>query len=332
MSFEKTIRTMAEILDNKVVLVTGSGRGVGRAHALELAANGARVVVNDVGADMSGAGRDTSPADAVAQKIIDAGGSAVASYDDISTWSGARAAVYRGVEFFGTLNGVVNNAGNQRRGALADLSEDDFDAIVRVHLKGTFGCTVHALHYWRERAQAGERVNASVIQTFSDSVLVSLPNYAVYEAAKAGIAQLTTTGSREASAFGVRINAYGPRALTRMTPGADRIDRSVSHPMDEKNSSPLVVWLLSDQSAHVTGQIFQTMGGGIARCTPWSTGTMVWPSGGRYRFDPDEVGAVLNAEIFGCRYPDLKLQEPPGFSAELRSASACIQRAAAPTS
>jgi NAD(P)-dependent dehydrogenase (short-subunit alcohol dehydrogenase family) len=314
------------MLDNKVVLVTGAGRGVGRAHALELAANGARVVVNDIGADMGGGGQDSGLADAVVAEIIAAGGAAVASYDDISTWPGSEAAVQRGIDAFGSLDGVVNNAGNQRRGALADLAEEDFDAIVRVHLKGTFGCTVHALRYWRARFDAGESIRASVVQTFSDSVLVSLPNYAVYEAAKAGIAQLTTTGSREASAYGVRINAYGPRALTRMTPGADQIDRSVPHPMDEKNSSPLIIWLLSEQSAHVSGQIFQTMGGGIAVCKPWAPGTMVWPSDGRYRFEPTEVGAVIDSEIFGCRYPNLKLAEPPGFSAELRGASAAVQK------
>jgi NAD(P)-dependent dehydrogenase (short-subunit alcohol dehydrogenase family) len=323
---ETTARPKPPMLQDKVILVTGAGRGVGRAHALELASNGARVVVNDIGADMSGEGVDNSLAELVVKEIEAAGGSAVASHDDISTWTGAQAAVQRGVTAFGRLEGMVNNAGNQRRGPLADLREEDFDAIVRVHLKGTFGCTVHALHHWRDRAAAGEDVRASIVQTFSDAVLVSLPNYAVYEAAKAGIAQLTTTASREAASYGVRVNAYGPRALTRMTPGADQIDRSRPHPMDERNSSPLIVWLLSEQSAHVTGQIFQTVGGGIGLCTPWRTGAMVWPEEGNFRFEPDEIGAVLNAQIFHSRYPNLKLPEPPGFSAELRNASAAIQQ------
>lgn len=308
------------LLEGKSLLLTGAGRGVGRAHAIELAKLGAKIVVNDIGTSLRGDDTDAAnPADNVVAEIAAFGGEAIANYDDVCSWKGALGAVRMGIDAFGKLDGLVNNAGILRKVALADLVEDDFDAIVRVHLKGSFACTVHALNYWRERFTAGDDPRASIVNTFSEAVLVSLPNYSVYGAAKAGVVQLTTVGSREASAYGVRLNAYGPRALTRMTPGADQMDRSVPHPMDPENSSPLVSWLLSDQSAHVTGQVFQTVGGGVARCEGWAAGEMVWPENGRFRFEPEEVGAALNSRVFGCRYPDKVLQEPPGFSAVLAS-------------
>jgi NAD(P)-dependent dehydrogenase (short-subunit alcohol dehydrogenase family) len=305
------------LLENKVILVTGAGRGIGRAHALALAEQGARVVVNDIGTDVRGDGFDPSLAALVVSEIEATGGTALASDHDISTWDGAAGAVHAGVEAFGRIDGLLNNAGIVRKASLVDLTEADFDAIVAVHLKGAFACTVHALAHWRSCDDQGLRTRASVVNTFSEVVLVGLPGYSIYGAAKAGVLQLTTVASREASAFGVRVNAYGPRALTRMMPGVEEISRDEPHPMDAMNSSPLVLWLLSEASAHVTGQVFQTVGGGIARCQPWSAGEMVWPSDGRLRFEPDEVGPILDSEMFHCRYPDRPMQEPPGFSAEL---------------
>lgn len=308
------------MVEGKVVLVTGGGGGIGRAHALELARHGGSVVVNDLGADVHGVGSDTSAAQAVVDQIRSEGGQAIANAEDIATWDGAERAIHAGIEAFGRLDGLVNNAGNLRKSDLADLCEEDFDAIVRVHLKGAFACAAHACRYWREQHANGNRTNASVVNTISDALLVSLPGYAIYGAVKAGAAHLTTAGSREAAAYGVRINAYGPRALTRMSgvayarPG-EAIE-GAAHPKDPANSSPLVVWLISDQSAHVTGQVFQTIGGGIARCAPWTPEEMIWPPKGEVRFSPDQIGPALNAHVFRSRYPDRALLEPPGWDAQ----------------
>ncbi|MDB5970026.1 MAG: short-chain dehydrogenase [Hydrocarboniphaga sp.] len=308
-----------KLLEGKVILVTGAGRGLGRAHALLFAQQGASLVINDLGTDMSGAGRSSELAESVVGEIRAIGGAAVANTDDISSWKGAEAAVRAGIDQFGKLDGLVNNAGNLRKVELADLTEDDFDAITRVHLKGTFAITHHACHYWRERFLRGDNPKASVINTISDALLVSLPNYTIYGAAKAGIAHLTTCGSREALAYGVRINAYGPRALTRMAgpafAQAESSSADAMHPMDAGNSSPLLAWLLSDQSQHVSGQVFNTVGGGIGLCTPWRAGELHWPPEGHVRFEPEAVGPMINADMFGCRFPDLKLGEPPGMAA-----------------
>lgn len=309
-----------QMLEGKVILVTGAGRGVGRAHALTFARLGARIVVNDLGTDVRGEGASRALADETVQEIRALGTEAVANHDDISDWQGARRAIHTGIDTFGKLDGLVNNAGTLRKQELADLTEEDFDSLVRVHLKGSFACTKHACHYWRERYRAGDDPKAAVVNTISDALLVSLPNYAIYGAVKAGIAHLTTTGSREALSYGVRINAYGPRALTRMSPassvGADPIEGGTpNHPKDPGNSSPLVAWLLCDESSHVSGQVFQTIGGGIARCSPWTPGSVIWPPNGAVRFEPEAVGATLNGTIFGCRFPDLALPEPPGRSA-----------------
>jgi NAD(P)-dependent dehydrogenase (short-subunit alcohol dehydrogenase family) len=305
------------MLQDKVILVTGAGRGVGRAHALLLAKLGARLVINDLGTDVRGEGSSTSPADVVVAEIRSAGGQAIANQDDISDWRGAERAVRAGIETFGKLDGLVNNAGILRKSDLADLTEDDFDSHVRVHLKGSFACTKHALYYWRERFNRGEQPNASVVNTISDSLIVSIPSYTIYGAVKGGIAHLTTCGSREALNYGVRINAYGPRALTRMTTNVPYADSGTEkgakiHRKDPGNSSPLVAWLLSDQSNYVSGQVFQTIGGGIAKCAPWTPGRVLWPPDGAARFAPEEIGAALAAAVFGSRFPDLVPPEPPG--------------------
>lgn len=307
------------ILDGKVVLVTGAGRGVGRGHALTLAAHGARVVVNDIGADLRGTGGDDGPAHQVARLISDAGGEAVATTADISAWQGARAAVHRGIDAFGRLDGVVNNAGIARPADVADLTEDDFDALSRVHLKGTFGCTAHACAHWRERHRAGERVAAAVVNTTSDSAFFATPTDSAYAAMKAGAAQLTMCASREAVRYGVRINAVAPRAYTRMAryliPGFDireSEEYDTESPQDPSNCSPLVAWLLSDAAAHVSGQLFRTLGGGFARVHPWQMDPIIWPSDGSSHFPVEEIGPTLNAQVFGCAFPDLRIDFAPG--------------------
>ena len=202
------------LLEGKVILVTGAGRGVGRAHAITLAREGARVVVNDIGAEMAGQGNDRALANRVVDEIHALGAQAVADYSDISGWDGAKSAIQTALDAYGRLDGLLNNAGNQRRQQLTDLTEEDFDSLMAVHLKGSFACSVHACRYWRERFQRGDPPRAAVLNTFSDAVLVALPNYIAYGAAKSAILHLTTAGSREAAHYGVRINAYGPRALS----------------------------------------------------------------------------------------------------------------------
>jgi NAD(P)-dependent dehydrogenase (short-subunit alcohol dehydrogenase family) len=305
-------------LEGKVVLVTGSGRGVGRGHAIALARHGARVIVNDLGSDLSGAGRDGAPADEVVAVIKDRGGEAIASYHDISTWDGAQLAVNAGIDHFGRLDGLVNNAGIARPAALTELTEADFDALARVHLKGTFACTAHAFRYWRDRTQAGERVRASVVQTTSDSAFFGLPNDSAYAAMKAGIAQLALCASREGTEFGVRVNAIAPRAYTRMArvpvPGVDMKEADAYEdeaPFNPSNSSPLVAWLLSEESNHVTGQLFRTLGGGVALVHPWRAEALIFPKGGNH-FDLDEITRVLNAGVFGSRFPDHEVDFAPG--------------------
>jgi NAD(P)-dependent dehydrogenase (short-subunit alcohol dehydrogenase family) len=308
-----------KLLEGKTVLVTGAGRGIGRAHALEIARHGARLVVNDIGSSMAGTGADPSVAEQVVAQIETEGGTAIPNHDDISSWAGARRAVRCGIDAFGSLDGLLNNAGILRAADLADLTEDDFDALVAVHLKGSFACTVHALAHWRDLHRAGQPPRASVVNTFSEALMISLPRYGAYSAVKAGIVALTTVGSREAEAYGVRLNAYGPRGLTRMAvseirdTGGTTPDPDTPHPKNPGNSSPLVIWLLSDESAHVTGQLFQTVGGGIAHCEPWVTGPMLWPPDGRFRFNASEVGPLLNSEIFRTRVRDAHLADPPGW-------------------
>lgn len=309
------------MLEGKTVLITGAGRGIGRAHALEAARQGAGVVVNDLGSSITGTGSDTSVAETVVATIVAEGGTAIANHDDISNWEGARRAVYAGIDAFGSLDGLVNNAGILRTADLADLVDDDFDALVGVHLKGSFACCVHALSYWRDEHRAGRTLRASVVNTFSEAVLISFARHSAYSAVKAGVIQLTTVGSREAEAYGVRLNAYGPRGLTRMSEasyaGVTAHESNAPHPKNPGNSSPLVVWLLSNQSEHVTGQVFQTVGGGIARCEPWTPGPMQWPPEGEFRFAVDQVGPRLNSAVFGSRIRDAQLADPPGWSVEL---------------
>lgn len=310
---------MMGILDGKVVLVTGSGRGVGRGHALTLAEQGASVVVNDIGASVRGEGKSDGPAQEVVDLIKSGGGTAVATTADISRWDGARDAVRAGIDHFGRLDGVVNNAGITRPADIADLTEDDFDSLTRVHLKGSFAATAHACAYWRDLARSGESVRAAVVNTTSDSAFFATPSDSAYAAMKAGVAQLTMCGSREAAAYGVRMNAVAPRAYTRMAryliPGyeireADEYDEESPH--DPSNCSPLVAWLLSDLAAHVTGQLFRTLGGGFARVHPWRMDPIIWPQDGGSHFPIEQVGPTLNAEVFGCAFPELRIDFAPG--------------------
>jgi NAD(P)-dependent dehydrogenase (short-subunit alcohol dehydrogenase family) len=301
------------ILDGKVAIVTGAGHGVGRGEALELAAEGAKVVVNDLGGSVSGDGADKRAAEEVADLIRSRDGEAVANYDDVADWNGAKNLVQQAVDHFGQLDVLVNNAGILRDKMLFSMAEEDFDSVVRVHLKGTFACTHHAANHWREQSKAGSQPRAAIVNTVSSAGLQGNVGQANYGAAKAAIAALTVITSLELSRYGVRANAVAPGGMTRMS-GQIVKDMELKepeqytefNPMNPANSAPVVAWLASDQALHVTGQVFRAVGSTIAHYQPWTLGEELQsPSGERWK--PEEIGPAVNAHVFRSRNPGLQM-------------------------
>jgi NAD(P)-dependent dehydrogenase (short-subunit alcohol dehydrogenase family) len=280
--------------NDRVVVVTGAGRGIGRAHALAFAAKGAKVVVNDVGVGLDGADPSAGPAQQVVDEITAAGGQAVANTDDIADFDGAARLVEQAVRELGGLDVLVNNAGFLRDRMLVSLGEDEWDAVIRVHLKGHFAPLHHAARYWRERSKAGERVDARVVNTSSGAGLLGSVGQGNYSAAKAGIAGLTLVAAAELGRYGVCVNAIAPAARTRMTEKAfaDMMAEPGSgfDAMAPGNISPLVVWLGSEESRDVTGRVFEVEGGRITVADGWRRG----PTADKQdRWDPDEIGATV---------------------------------------
>ncbi len=256
-------------LDGRVAIVTGAGRGLGRAHALLLAAEGASVVVNDLGGDVHGGGRDLTPAQQVVEEIRVAGGRAIVSGHDVAHWDQAAEMVDLAVTTFGDLHVLVNNAGILRDRTLANMSEEEWDAVIRVHLKGHAVPTRHAVTYWRERAKAGHPVKASVIHTSSLSGLVGNFGQANYASAKLAVAALSRVVAMEYGRYGVRSNAVSPSARTRLSlavPGAEEQLRppapGVFDPLDPANVSPVIAWL-AQAGCPATSQVFHVMGNRI---------------------------------------------------------------------
>lgn len=281
------------ICDDQVVIVTGAGRGLGRAHALALAAEGARVVVNDVGASLGGEGTDITPAEEVVAEITAGGGTAVTNTDDVSDFEAAGRMVAETVERFGRLDALVCNAGIVRDRMLVNLSVDEWDAVIAVHLRGTFGPLRHAADHWRNRSKAGEEVDARVVTTSSGAGLFGSVGQANYSAAKAGIAGLTVVAAAELARYGVRINGIAPSARSRMTEEAFadmmRKPETGFDAMDPANVSPLVVWLASP-GCSVSGRMFEIAGGELSVATGWQHGA-VFDKGARLA--PDEIGALV---------------------------------------
>ncbi|SRR6266545_194521 len=283
------------ILDGRVAIVTGAGRGIGRAHALELARQGAKVVVNDLGASLSGEGADESPAHEVVALIEELGGGAVANGADVADFAQAEAMVRQAIETYGGLDILVNNAGFVRDRMLVNTSEEEWDAVIRVHLKGHFAPLRHASAYWRTEAKEGRPRVARVVNTSSGAGLQGSIGQATYSAAKAGIAGLTLVAAAELGRYGVRVNAIAPVARTRMTEGVfPEMMAGVQggfDAMDPANNSPIVAWLAS-ADCDLTGRVIEIEGGRICLEQGWTHGPT--RDLGR-RWDAADVGTALRA-------------------------------------
>jgi NAD(P)-dependent dehydrogenase (short-subunit alcohol dehydrogenase family) len=282
------------ICDGRVVIVTGAGRGIGREHALEFARQGARVVVNDLGVARDGTGPSESPADEVVDEIRGLGGEAVANNDDIADFAGAARLVQTALESFGGLDVLVNNAGFLRDRMLFTTSEEEWDAVIRVHLKGHFATTRHASEYWRAQSKAGAAVDARIVNTSSGAGLMGSVGQGAYSAAKAGIAALTLVEAAELGRYGVTANAIAPAARTRMTEEifADRMAAPDGgfDANDPGNIAPLVVWLGSVDSRDVTGRVFELEGGVLSVADGWQHGPRI-DKGARWA--PADVGPAV---------------------------------------
>ncbi len=292
----------------RVVIVTGGGRGIGRAHALAFAQAGARVVVNDLGVALDGSrpAPDESPAaEAVAADIRAAGGEAVANTDDVAGFEGAQRLIRTAIDTFGRLDVLVNNAGFVRDRMLVSMTEAEWDDVIRVHLKGHFAPLRHAAAYWRGQAKPGSPVDAAVINTSSGAGLLGSVGQASYSAAKAGIATLTLVAAAELGRYGVTVNAIAPSARTRMTEQV--FAEMMAKPergfdaMDPANVPPLVVWLASPLARHVTGRVFEVGGGVISVADGWRHGPRADKGA---RWDPAEIGPVVDKLIAAVPQPD----------------------------
>jgi NAD(P)-dependent dehydrogenase (short-subunit alcohol dehydrogenase family) len=298
---------MAGLCEGRVCIITGAGRGIGREHALMLSEQGAKVVVNDLGGEMDGSGSSTGPAGEVVDEIRAAGGEAIANGDDISSFDGAKALVDQAVEHFGRLDVLINNAGILRDRTLVSMTEAEWDAVIQVHLKGTFAPAHHAAAYWRDRSKAGEEVSGRIINTSSPSGIYGNFGQTNYGAAKAGIAAFTIIAAMELERYGVTVNAIAPAALTRMTEnlGMGQATDEIKEKLSPRWISPIVTWLASEESKGVTGRVFDVTGMRLSVAEGWSRGPTVEPVD-----DPTLIGPLVeqmlaeaapNADMSGSR-------------------------------
>ncbi|MGE0214657.1 SDR family NAD(P)-dependent oxidoreductase [Mycolicibacterium sp.] len=280
-------------LENAVVLVTGGGRGLGRAHCLELAAQGAAVVVNDPGVGRDGDGGGAGPAADVVAEIKAAGGNAVPHTGSVTSWTDAADMVRTAVSTFGTLTGVVNNAGILRDEMITSATEQAWDAVIAVHLKGTFAVTRHACDFWRAQAKAGRQIDAHIVNTVSGAGLWGNIGQSAYSAAKAGIAGLTAVTALEMRRYGVAVNAISPLALTRMS-AQFFSDRGSDPALDPACASPVVAWLQSAESSWLTGQILRIDGGKLSRVDGYTEAPHHYPAADGARLQYGEIGQAVS--------------------------------------
>jgi NAD(P)-dependent dehydrogenase (short-subunit alcohol dehydrogenase family) len=295
------------LVDSRVVVVTGAGRGIGRAHALAFAAEGAQVVVNDIGG---------GPAREVVDEITAAGGEAVVNGDDVADWEGANSLIQTAVDTFGGLDVLVNNAGFIRGGNLVDTREAEWDAVVRVHLKGHFATLRHAAQYWRDQSKLGAMVDARIINTSSAAGLQGSVGQGNYSAAKAGITALTLVAAAELGRYGITVNAIAPTARTRMTDAS--LAQMLAGPdngfdaMAPENISPLVLWLGSDKSRDITGKVFEVEGGLIRVAEGWAHGPQIDKGA---RWNPAELGPAV-ADLLATSRPPIPVYDAAAQPAE----------------
>jgi NAD(P)-dependent dehydrogenase (short-subunit alcohol dehydrogenase family) len=289
---------MSRFCEDRVVIVTGAGRGLGRDYALMLAAHGAKVVVNDLGGSRDGAGADASPAEQVVAEIKASGGEAVSNAADVSDFEAARGMIQQAIDTYGRLDVLINNAGILRDRMLVNMSEAEWDAVIKVHLKGTFAPSRHAAAYWREQSKAGQPVDARLINTTSVSGIYGNPGQTNYGAAKMGIAAFTIIAARELGRYGVTSNAIAPAALTRLTedlmPG--ELSEAEKKRRDPRWVAPLATWLASSESQGITGRIFEGSGQMFAVAEGWHRGPTVKPVE-----DPTALGPILRDMVKRAR-------------------------------
>jgi len=282
--------------EGRVCVVTGAGRGLGRQYALSLAAHGAKVVVNDLGGNRDGTGADVGPAQEVVDEIKAAGGEAVANTDDISSWDGAAGLIQQVIDAFGKLDVLVNNAGILRDRMVFSMTEEEWDVVIRVHLKGTFAPSHHAAAYWRERSKAGEKLDARLINTTSVSGLYANVGQTNYGAAKAGIAAFTQIAAQELARYGVAANCIAPGALTRLTGDLEGLTDDIRQSFAPTWVAPVVTWLASPDSSDVTGQVIEASGLVLAVAEGWHRGPSAQPVE-----SPGEVGPVVRKLLADAR-------------------------------
>ena len=288
------------LCDGRVCIVTGAGRGIGREYALMLAAEGAKVVVNDLGGSRDGTGGDEGPAAQVVDEILAAGGDATASTENVADFEGAGRMVRQAVDTYGRLDVLINNAGILRDRMLANMSEEEWDAVINVHLKGTFAPSHHAAAHWRERSKAGDEVDGRIINTSSVSGIYGNVGQTNYGAAKAGIAAFSFIASLELLRYGVTVNAVAPVALTRLTDdlGMGKADEATKEAMSPRWVAPVVTWLASEHSQAVTGRVIEASGNVLAIAEGWHRGPAARPVD-----DPVAAGEVIQALLADARPP-----------------------------
>jgi NAD(P)-dependent dehydrogenase (short-subunit alcohol dehydrogenase family) len=305
---------MSKLLDGKVALVTGAGRGIGREHALLLAEHGAAVVVNDLGGDEFGGGADTTPAQEVVAAIEEFGGKAVINGGNVANFDDAKAMIDQAIDTFGDINVVINNAGILRDRMVFSLSEDDWDAVMGVHLKGTFGPSHHAANYWRNKVKSGEAAYGRIINTSSPSGLYGNIGQTNYGAAKAGIAAFTVIAAQELVRYGVTVNCLAPTAWSRLTAplmGGDDAPDSLKEKISPRWIAVVAAWLASPEAGNVTGRVFDIRGDQLGIAEGWHLGpTATQPD------DPSELGPIVAGLMGEARLNsdmDGRDHEGPGF-------------------